>query len=183
MRKLPSRSNAARLAEDLLVPLGDRWRHTQAVADRADQLMCALPRADRELLVIAAWCHDLGYAPKLAVTGFHPLDGARFLASEGHPERLCALVAHHSAATFEAEERGLADELAEWPCEESTITDALWMADMTIGPRGEAVDYPARLAEILTRYEVDSVVGRAMSRARPAIEGAISRTEHRLDGS
>jgi len=47
-----------------------------------------------------------------------------------------------SRATFEAEERGLADELAAWPREESAVADALWMADMTTGPRGEAVDCP-----------------------------------------
>ena len=64
-------------------------------------------------MAAACW-HDLGYAPELVVTGFHPLDGARFLAREGYPARLCALVAHHSAAMFEAEERGLADELAAW---------------------------------------------------------------------
>ncbi len=30
-----------------------------------------------------------------------------FAAGEGYPHRLCALVAHHSAAMLEAEERGL----------------------------------------------------------------------------
>ena len=97
--------------------------------------------------MVAAYWHDLGYAPELVVTGFHPLDGTRFLAREGYPARLCALVAHHSAATFEAEERCLVDELAAWPREESAVADALWTADMTTGPRGEAVDYPDRLAD------------------------------------
>lgn len=182
MRKLPGWPYAAELAEKLLASLDDRWRHTQAVAARAVDLTSAVSVDDRGLLVAAAWWHDLGYAPELVVTGFHPLDGARYLTAEGYSERLCALVAHHSAATFEAEERGLDDELAEWPREESAVADALWMADMTTGPRGESVDYPARLAEVLSRYELDSVVGRAMSRARPAIEGAISRTERRLVG-
>ncbi len=81
---------------------------------------------------------------------------------------------------FEAKERGLANELAAWPREESAVADALWTADMTTGPRGEAVDYPDRLAEILSRYEPDSVVGRAMRQARPLIEAAIARTEDRL---
>ncbi len=30
-------------------------------------------------LVAAAYLHDIGYAPELAITGFHPLDGARHL--------------------------------------------------------------------------------------------------------
>lgn len=54
------------------------------------------------------------------------------------------------------------------------------MADMTTGPQGEAVDYPERLAEILSRYGANSTVGRAMSRACPAIEVAIERTARRL---
>jgi hypothetical protein len=31
--------------------------------------------------VAAAWLHDIGYAPAIAEsgTGFHPLDGARYL--------------------------------------------------------------------------------------------------------
>jgi hypothetical protein len=177
---LPSRSYAAELAEDLLAPLDDRWRHTKAVAARTAEHARSVLFDDRELLVVAAWWHDLGYAPELAITGFHPLDGARYLTGEGYSERLCALVAHHSAATFEAEERGLAGELAAWPREESAVADALWMADMTTGPRGEAVSYPERLAEILDRYGPDSIVGRAMTRARPAIESAIERTERRL---
>lgn len=180
MRQLPAQTEAAECARNVLAQLDDRWRHTWTVAARADALAPAVRQADRELLIVAAWWHDLGYAPELAVTGFHPLDGARYLAGEGYVERLCALVAHHSAAMFEAEERGLADELAMWPREESTVGDALWMADMTTGPRGEAVSYPDRFAEILDRYGPDSVVGRAMTRARPAIEAAIERTERRL---
>ncbi len=99
MHGLPNRSYAAALAEQLLVPLDSRWRHTQAVAARAEQLVAVVPAADQELLVVAAWWHDVGYSTDLAVTGFHPLDGARYLIREGYPERLCSLVAHHSAAT------------------------------------------------------------------------------------
>jgi hypothetical protein len=150
------------------------------VAARAEELTAAAPAYDRELLVVAAWWHDLGYAPELVVTGLHALDGARYLTAERYPERLCALVAHHSAATFEADERGLAAELAAWRREESAVADALWMADMTTGPRGESIDYPRRLAEILNRYDADSIVGQAMGRARPTIEAAIVRTQRRL---
>lgn len=180
VKELPSRSAAEAMAGGLLAPLGNRWLHSQAVAARAEQLAAAVPEEDRDLLVVAAWFHDLGYAPELALLRFHQLDGARFLAAEGFPPRLCALVAHHSAATFEAAERGLLDELVTWPQEAGPVADALWMADMTTGPTGELVDYPDRLAEILSRYAPDSIVSRAMSSARPTIEGAISRTEQRI---
>ena len=113
-------------------------------------------------------------------TGCHQIDGARNLAREGYPDRLVALVAHHSAATCEAEERDLLAELELWPREESPVADALWMADMTTGPRGEELAYDQRLSDILTRYQRTSVVGRAMHRAEPAIRGAIERTRQRI---
>lgn len=177
---MTGRTVAAALARELLAPLGDRYRHTVKVAARAKELAGAVSAEDRELLVVAAWWHDLGYAPDLVQTGFHPIDGARYLASKGHSPRLCALVAHHSAATFEAAERDLEAELAEWPREEGPVPDALWTADMTTGPRGERFDYAERLSEILARYDQDSIVGRAMSRAQPSIQAAIERTAGRL---
>ena len=181
MRGMPSVEAAEELARELLEPLGNRWRHTQAVAARADGLTPAVdPVADRALLVVAAWWHDLGYAPALRDTGTHQIDGARYLAREGYPERLVALVAHHSAATCEAEERGLLADLEVWPREESPVADALWMADMTTGPRGEEFAYDERLSEILSRYKPTSTVGRAMLRAEPAIRRAIERTRQRM---
>ena len=30
-------------------------------------------------MTAAAWLHDIGYAPAVDDTGFHPLDGARYL--------------------------------------------------------------------------------------------------------
>ncbi len=181
VRGMPSVEAAVKLARELLEPLGNRWAHTQAVAARADGLTPAvLPMDDRPLVVVAAWWHDLGYAPTLRDTGCHQIDGARYLAREGYPERLVALVAHHSAATCEAEERGLLAELEVWPREESPAADALWMADMTTGPAGEELAYDERLSEILTRYERDSVVARAMLRAEPAIRAAIGRTQQRM---
>ncbi len=70
--------------------------------------------------------------------------------------------------------------MAEWPREESAVADALWMADMTTGPRGEELAYDDRLSEILARYEQDSVVGRAMLAAEPEIRAAIDRTRQRM---
>ena len=81
---------------------------------------------------------------------------------------------------FEAEERGLREDLETWSHEESPVADALWMADMTTGPRGEEFHYDERLSEILNRYEPGSIVGRAMTRAEPAIRAAIERTRKRM---
>ncbi|WP_226361017.1 HD domain-containing protein [Pseudonocardia sp. ICBG1142] len=180
---MPSPSAAAEVARELLEPLGQRWQHTVAVAARAADLSLAVPAEDSDLLIVAAWWHDLGYAPDARQTGMHQIDGASYLAGLGYSERLCALVAHHSAAECEAEQRGLLSELRRWQRERSATADALWMADMTTGPSGEPFDYTARLAEILDRYDSSSVVGRAMTSAQPLISAAISRTTARLQAA
>jgi len=55
-----------------------RWAHTKRVAAQA-RLLTPILGTDADLLEAAAWLHDIGYSPDLAVTGFHPLDGARYL--------------------------------------------------------------------------------------------------------
>ncbi len=97
---------AERVSRRLLEPLGARWRHTLGVAERARLVGGAFELGEADGLVAAAFLHDVGYAPELAQTGFHAVDGARFLRSCGY-ERLAGLVAHHSGADAEARERGL----------------------------------------------------------------------------
>jgi HD superfamily phosphodiesterase len=97
------------LARTLLAdPLPRRWSHVQGVAAQARSLAPNLG-AETTLLEAAAWLHDIGYLPELAATGLHGLDGARYLRDVQHAEpMLCRLVAHHSCAVIEAEERCLA---------------------------------------------------------------------------
>ena len=140
-----------------------------------------LPANDGEALVAAALLHDIGYAPSLNWLGFHPVDGARFLRAQGR-ERLACLVAHHSGARFEAEERGLVEELAAFPVEDGPVMDALSFADMTTGPVGQPVTLEQRVEEVQCRYSSDDPVRRAIVRARPELEAAIDRTRQRLDG-
>jgi putative nucleotidyltransferase with HDIG domain len=69
-----------------------RWAHVQGVAARAHSLAPVLG-ADADLLEAAAWLHDIGYAPGLADTGLHALDGARYLRDTQHADAmLCRLV-------------------------------------------------------------------------------------------
>lgn len=177
---LDTPQGAAELAESLLPPLGNRWLHTQAVAARAEEASAAVSEDDRDLLVAAAWLHDIGYAPELRDTGFHPLDGARHLETLGAPARLVRLVAHHSGAVYEAEQRGLSIELAAYDREDSAVLDALIFADMTTGPAGQSFDFDVRIDEILVRYEPGSEVHNAISKARPYLKGAVERTRARM---
>lgn len=133
------------------------------------------------MLVAAAWLHDIGYADSLAVTGFHPLDGARWLRENGFDPRVTALVANHSVALIEADERGLGDELAaEFPLETSPTSDALVYCDMTTGPDGQDFDVADRLKEIRSRYGTGHVVTRFIDRAEFTILAAAHRTSERL---
>lgn len=174
--------DAQRLAElQLAAPLPRRWKHVQAVAHRAAGLT-ALDAIDGDDLVAAAWLHDIGYAPPIVDTGFHPLDGARFLRRIATvPDRVVRLVAHHSCAVIEAEERGLASQLvSEFEGEESPTADALWYADMTTGPDGQHFAVGERLAEIRIRYGPGHIVTRFIDRAEPQIVAAAHRTAGRL---
>ncbi|WP_093655699.1 HD domain-containing protein [Streptomyces radiopugnans] len=180
---LDTPQGAAELAGSLLPPLGNRWLHTQAVAERAREASPAVPEDERDLLVAAAWLHDIGYAPELRETGFHPLDGARHLESLGAPRRLVCLVAHHSGAVYEAEQRGLVAELEPYEREDSPLLDALIYSDMTTGPAGQRFDFGRRIDEILVRYESGSEVHTAISRARPYLGAAVERVQGRLSAS
>jgi hypothetical protein len=175
-------SKARDLASELLADaLPRRWNHVLGVAAKATALAATLPEEDRAVLVDAAWLHDVGYSPVVVDTGLHALDGARWLRHQGVESRTAALVAYHTCATYEAAERGLAEQLAtEFEAEESLTADLLWYVDMTTGPDGESVGVQERLAEIRQRYGPEDVVSRFWRRAEPAILDVVSRVEHRL---
>ncbi|WP_193453589.1 HD domain-containing protein [Streptomyces rutgersensis] len=174
---------AGHVAETELVDvLPRRWAHSQGVATRASGIGWLLGQ-DANLLTAAATLHDVGYAPRLAATGFHPLDGARFLRDEhGADGRLTSLVANHSFALLEAEERGLREELAtEFPLlDDPLLVDALVYCDMTTTPDGDRITARERVAEIVDRYGADSVVGRFIRRAAPEIFSSVERIEAAL---
>ncbi|OKH99635.1 phosphohydrolase [Streptomyces sp. CB02923] len=171
---------ARQVAEaELCDVLPRRWAHSQGVVSCAAEVGRALGE-DANLLTAAAALHDVGYAPRLSMTGFHPLDGARFLRDEhGADERLVRLVANHSFALLEAEERGLREVLAtEFPLlEEPLLVDALVYCDMTTTPDGSRTAAQDRVGEIVGRYGADSVVGRFIRRASPEIFAAVARVE------
>ena len=97
---------AGELARSPLVGVDTRWEHTRGVAAQAEAAAAAVGVERRDVLVSAAWLHDVGYAPGCVATGLHPLDGATHLAQRGDvPLVVCELVAHHSGADVEAAER------------------------------------------------------------------------------
>jgi putative nucleotidyltransferase with HDIG domain len=172
---------AEHLAQALLQePLPRRWAHVQGVAAQACTLAPVLG-TDADLVYAAAWLHDIGYAPGLAVTGLHALDGARYLRDAQHADAmLCRLVAHHSYAIIEAEERGLADLLSsEFEPAPYALSSVLTCCDMTTSPDGELVPVERRLAEIHHRYGPGHLVSRSIQRATPMILRAVEQVHGR----
>jgi HD domain len=170
-----------RLARELLrEPLPRRWAHVQGVAARARGLAPVLG-ADTGLIEAAAWLHDIGYAPGLALTGLHQLDGARYLRDAQHADAmLCRLVAHHSCAIVEAGERGLADVLcSEFEPAPDVLASVLTCCDMTTSPDGQPVRVERRLAEIHERYGSGHLVSRSIQRATPMILRAVEQVQDR----
>jgi HD superfamily phosphodiesterase len=170
---------AKREAEQHLSSLGSRWVHTLGVVHRAKLVAGTAPAEERATLIAAAYVHDIGYAPEIEETGFHPLDGARWLRTQGQ-EDLARLVAHHSGARFEADARGLLDELDEFPEEQSVVADLLTYCDLTTDQEGREVTFPARLAGINSRYPGDSDVSRSMRAAADPLAALVRRAEHQI---
>jgi HD domain len=172
--RTPAVDDAITLAGELLKPLSRRWRHVKGVGAVASLLAQGLPDDEAATLVASAWLHDIGYAPAIATTRFHPLDGARFLEQEGLPAVVVSLVAYHSGAIYEADERDLSRALSEFAEPPAHLLARLTAADMSTSPDGDPIQARKRIAEILSRYPEVDPVHRAVSSSGPEL---ISTTE------
>jgi putative nucleotidyltransferase with HDIG domain len=171
---------ARAVAETLLADLPERWSHTIAVAARAEELAGAVDPADRDALIVAAWLHDIGYGRLAVETGFHPLDGARYLDRHGWPARISALVAHHSGADFLAISYGRYEQLSAYPHENSPVSDALTYADQTTGPAGEPMAIGPRMTDAIHRHGPESPHALVHHVRGPYLLETATRVEQRL---
>lgn len=164
----------AELFADLLSELpGRRRAHSVEVGRKAQVAAHLVAPSVRGDLVVAATLHDIGYAHR--DTGFHALDGARFLAAMGFSTAVCELVARHSASEVEAEVRlidhAVFDEFAADVDLRAAHSVIAW-ADMTTSPTGETVLVEDRLQEIQDRYGPESLVTTFINRAKPRLLAA-----------
>lgn len=176
---------AKELALDLLGHDVQRWAHTQGVAARAAEAAIVLNPDQVPALLAAAWLHDIGYAEELRASGsgFHPLDGARYLSAVGFPALVAGLVAQHSGARYVAGVCGLEVQMQPFDqpeYSEGPLADALVWADQTTSPTGQIVDVQTRMADMLARHGPDSPNARAHPRRRPALEQAVAETIDRM---
>lgn len=175
-----AKSIAERLLRDRLPR---RWAHTQGVGRRASELRCLLGER-AQIVEVSAWLHDIGYSPLIRSTGFHPLDGARYLRDViVADDMVCRLVAHHTGAVIEAAERDIPELIDEFAVPDPELLDALTYCDVTTDPDGCRVGVEERLSEILMRYGNGHVVHRSVMRSAPAIRRAASAVQRQLGAS
>jgi hypothetical protein len=176
-------TRAKDVAEAELASMSGRLAHVNGVAATADKVAKSLMHDGRIEVVAAAWLHDVGYGPRVRESGFHPIDGAAFLRLQGFPDVVTSLVAFHSGAAEEADERGLAESLHRFTPPPIDLLDILTYADMMTGPAGQPVTVEVRIAEILDRYSSDDPVYRAVSRSATQLEAAVGRIEDQLESA
>lgn len=173
---------AEHASRQLLAGHPSRLAHTLAVGRQARHVSqeLRLPEPDADCLEAAAVLHDVGYAHALRQTGFHPIDGARYVLTMTDSQVLAAFVAHHSQAVIEARLRGLARAMDQFEKPDTVVSDALTYCDMTVGPQGQPMTVDQRLADVHHRYEPNHVVARAVTDARPLLLAAVHRTATRI---
>lgn len=165
---------ARREAETRLAGQPRRLAHVRGVAAAAERLGQHFAGETAQCLVAAAWLHDIGYAPSVRRTGFHPLDGAVFVRSAGFGELVASLVAFHTGAHVEASERGVSG-LSEFGEPPRDVLDALTFCDLTTGPDGSSVSAEERLRDVLVRYGPQDPVYRAVDAGREELLAAVGR--------
>ncbi|MEY3734351.1 MAG: hypothetical protein RL347_1710 [Actinomycetota bacterium] len=138
-------TRARALAADVLRDDTSAYEHASRTARLAASMSQGAPSTHPHEVTAAAWLHDIGYAPRLRRTGFHPLDGALFLINEGWPERIVRLVAHHSLAALEAPFYGVGHHFGVIEPVTGVDADILTTADLL----GGAGDTPPSLAQRL----------------------------------
>ena len=147
---LSSPATTGRVEEAVGRLLGDlerRWRHVRGVG-RCAEALAGWSDVVTPAIVEAAWWHDVGYAPSVKDLGHHAIDGARYLRRRGRNPEVVSLVAWHTGAEYEAKERGLSAELADFPAPDATALDILTLIDLSVGPEGNPVRTSERLAGI-----------------------------------
>ncbi|GKT31437.1 HAD-IIB family hydrolase, partial [Aduncisulcus paluster] len=112
-----------------------------------------------EKVVTAALFHDVGYSEKLKNTGFHPLDGAAYLAHCNAPEDLIMAVLWHSSTPIEIESMPEMKKIYSQfpgPNYDCPIYKAVAYCDFRTSPVGESYSFGQRIVELESRFGLES---------------------------
>lgn len=153
------------LAARLLAFDSNRWRHSLGALHASELLgpLLGEPAFCRRLCQ-AALFHDIGYCPTLRITGFHPLDGALFLAAHRASSEVVLAVLHHSGAAAESIHYPAARSVyaAVGHSPHSLLTDALTVCDLHTSPQGNMVSIDERVREVVARHGSESVAAKRL---------------------
>lgn len=140
---------------------GSRLAHMRDAAEVAADvahLLCLAP-ADARRLARAALAHDIGYAPALRRTGYHPLDGALFLETCGEDPLVVEAVLRHSRA---GQGSHLPEAVRQFYAGRPPLPEAAWLVDAVTlcdwraAGVGGRVSLGQRLRDILLRHPGDT---------------------------
>jgi Cof subfamily protein (haloacid dehalogenase superfamily) len=155
---LPKQDLDMALVKTLLGSEGSRIQHVLGVVRTAKELGSQLGEAQEFIdnLKLAALFHDIGYAESLRVTGFHPLDGALFLADQEAPRDVVLAVMLHSGADDEAPSFPGAAKTHLYDAVKGLnghpMVEALTFCDLRTSPSGAPITFNGRLANLAERY-------------------------------
>lgn len=181
VRALPDVVAAERLAAALLCDDLRRLRHVRTVATVALVVSEVLPPDRLETLLSAAVLHDIGYAPLVHSTGFHPLDGAQWLLVRGCPTEVAAAVAHHSEARCQPAAAPFLPRYAALQAPDKPLADVLTYADQTTTPDGRRTGVVRRVVERWHRTgPVDPADREAVLRRIERLVHAVARVDAAL---
>ncbi len=174
-------SDAGAIASGLLrESLPQRLAHVQGAAKSGQHLVRS--HNVGQLLAVAGMLHDIGYAPTIVDTGFHPIDGARHLRRTGCKESIVNLVAHHTCAEAEADIRGLGGLLrSEFPRDPSLPHDELCFCDLTTSATGQPTTIDVRIAGIRQRRATDVEVMAFLDQAEVELRRIVANVQAKID--
>lgn len=156
-----------------------RLSHIFGVMDTAKRLGPQLPGDSfSNDLEMAALFHDIGYAPPLRKTGFHPLDGAIFLTRYGAPEQVVDAVIRHSGAETEAMHHPeISSIYSRLPHvnNNSLLVDALTFCDLRTSSGGHRSTLRQRCQDIELRYGSEHAVSRNLRKNISVFQSAFDR--------
>lgn len=153
-----------------------RLAHSLAVGRQAEN------HGYDETVVAAAYLHDIGYGQDLIDTGFHPIDGARYLRAACWSEDIVSMVAFHTGAEYEARSRNLSRELGRFDRPDQNRIDHVTYCDCCTTPTGQLTTPAERINEILSRYPSDHVVHQTIQVSKPYLLECCARARASLAG-